>query len=64
MTAREKFDICQKNFFEVREKLYEMGEEFAVAKAYKKPWKWYIEHTIDEAITILIQEAKAKQNHR
>lgn len=52
--------FVKKNFFEVREKLYEMGEEFAVAKAYKKPWKWYIEHTIDEAITILIQEAKAK----
>ena len=60
MTAREKFDICQKNFLEVREKLYEMGEDFADARACKKPLKWYIEHTVEEAITILIQEAKAK----
>lgn len=57
MTAREKFDICKKNFFEVRKNLYEMGEEFAVARAYKKPWKWYREHTIEEAIEILRSEA-------
>lgn len=58
MTAREQFDICKKNFLEIRKKLYEMGEEFAVAKAYKKLWKWYREHTIEEAIKILIQESK------
>jgi hypothetical protein len=58
MTAREQFDICKKNFLEIRKKLYEMGEEFAVVKAYKKPWKWYREHTIEEAIKILIQESK------
>ena len=58
MTNREKLNICEKNFLEVREKLYEMGEDFAVARACKKPLKWYMEHTIDEAITILIQEAQ------
>lgn len=61
MTAKEKFDLCQKNFFEVRKKLYEMGEDFAVAKAYKKPWKWYREHTIDEAVALLIQEANERR---
>lgn len=58
MTANERFNICKHNFLEVRKKLYEMGEEFAAARAYKKPWKWYREHTSEEAIKILIQESK------
>ena len=35
MTNREKLNICEKNFLEVSEKLYEMGEDFAVARACK-----------------------------
>lgn len=50
---------AKKAFLEVRDILTEKHEDFALAKAYKKPWKWYREHTTQEAIEILRAEVKA-----
>lgn len=49
---------AKKAFLEVRDILAEKHEDFALARAYKKPWKWYREHTTQEAIEILRAEAK------
>lgn len=45
-------------FMEVMDELKKSGEYFALAKAFKKPRKWYREHSKDEAIEILKLEAK------
>jgi hypothetical protein len=52
-------ETAKKAFLEVRCILTEKHEDFALAKAYKKPWKWYREHATQEAIEILRTEAKA-----
>ena len=52
-----KLDQHTKAFLEVRDELESMGEMFALARAYKKPYKWYGEHTTQEAVNILIEEA-------
>ena len=48
-----KLEEAQKAFLKVRDYFLETQEDFALAKAYSKPWKWYREHTTDEAIEIL-----------
>ncbi len=53
-----RLEEAQKAFLKVRNILTEKREDFALAKAYKKPWKWYREHTKQEAIKILRAEAK------
>lgn len=52
-----KLEQHTKAFLEVRDILENMGEMFALARAYKKPYKWYGEHTTQEAVNILIAEA-------
>lgn len=52
-----KLEQHTKMFLEVRDILQSMGEMFALARAYKKPYKWYGEHTTQEAVEILIAEA-------
>jgi hypothetical protein len=54
-----KLEEAQKAFLKVRDYFLETQEDFALAKAYSKPWKWYREHTTDEAIEILRKEANA-----
>ena len=54
-----RLEEAKKAFLEVRRILTEKHEDFALAKAYKKPWKWYREHATQEAIEILRAEAKA-----
>ena len=54
-----KLEIAEKQFLKVRKILTDNKEYFALNKAYKKPWKWYREHTTQEAIEILRTEAKA-----
>lgn len=54
-----KLEESQKAFLKVRDYLLKNQENFALARAYKKPWKWYREHTTDEAIEILRAEANA-----
>ena len=54
-----RLEEAKKAFLEVRRILTEKHEDFALAKAYKKPWQWYREHATQEAIEILRTEAKA-----
>lgn len=53
-----RLEEAKKEFLEVRDILAEKHWDFALARAYKKPWKWYREHTTQEAIKILRAEAK------
>lgn len=55
-----RLEEAKKAFLEVRRILTEKHEDFVLAKAYKKPWKWYREHTTQEAIEILRAEVKGK----
>jgi ABC-type nitrate/sulfonate/bicarbonate transport system substrate-binding protein len=54
-----KLEEAQKAFLKVRDHLLKNQEDFALAKAYKKTWRWYREHTTQEAIEILRKEANA-----
>ena len=54
-----RLEEAKKAFLGVRRILTEKHEDYALAKAYKKPWKWYREHATQEAIEILRTEAKA-----
>lgn len=56
MTKKEKYESHKKTFLEIRDFFMKNHEEFALTKAYKKPWKWYGEHTVPEAIEILRKE--------
>lgn len=47
-----------KKFVSIRSALYDMGEEWAVVKMYKKSWKFYKENKTSEIINILISEAR------
>lgn len=53
-----RLEEAKKAFLEVRDILAEKHEDFALARAYKKPWKWYREHTTQEAIETLRAEAE------
>lgn len=55
-----KLEEATKSFLKVKDFLLKNQEYFALARAYKKPWKWYREHTTQEAIKILRAEAKEK----
>nr|DAL48152.1 MAG TPA_asm: hypothetical protein [Caudoviricetes sp.] len=55
----DRLEEARREFLKVRGFLLENSEFFALAKAYKKPWKWYREHTTQEAVSILRAEAKA-----
>ena len=52
-----KLEQHKQAFLEVRDILQSIGDMFALARAYKKPYKWYGEHTTQEAVNILIAEA-------
>ena len=55
-----KLEEAEKAFLKVRDSLLKNQEGFALARAYKKPWKWYREHTTQEAIEILRKETHAE----
>lgn len=52
-----RLEQSERAFLKVKNILLQNQEDFALAKAYKKPWKWYREHTTQEAIEILRKEA-------
>lgn len=54
-----KLEEATKEFLKVKNILLQNREDFALARAYKKPWKWYREHTTSEAIEILRAEVNA-----
>lgn len=45
------------NFLEVRDILKLNHMNLAVARAFKKPFKWYGQHSIQDAVDILIAES-------
>lgn len=56
---KEQYENHKKTFLEIRDLFLQNQENFALARAYKKPRKWYGEHTTEEAIEILRKEANA-----
>lgn len=50
---KEKYKKHYNNFLKVRDKLKEQRDFSSLAKAFKKPLKFYGNHTIQEAIKIL-----------
>jgi len=54
-----KLEEAQKTFLKVRDYLLKNQEDFALAKAFHKPIKFYGEHTKKECIEILRKEANA-----
>lgn len=55
----KKYEENMKAFLKVRDLLLENQEDFVLARAFKKPVKWYGEHSTAEAIKILRAEANA-----
>lgn len=59
MTKKEQYESHKKTFLEIRDFFLKNHEEFALAKAFHKPMKFYGEHTKKECIEILRKEANA-----
>lgn len=59
MTKKEQLEQHKERFLQIRDYFTRTGEGFALAKAYKKPWKWYGLQPVQESIEILRAEAKA-----
>lgn len=47
-------------FLKVMEILQSQNNNFALARAFKKPMKWYGQYTVDKAIEILKMEEREK----
>lgn len=54
---KSEYENHMKKFLEVKKVLQEEKEYFALAKAYKKPYKWYGKQTVKESVEILKEEA-------
>ena len=50
------WDNLVKKFIEVRNSLYQNNQPYAYRMSYKQPWKFYREHTVNEAINILTEK--------
>lgn len=53
----KRYDECMNAFLKVRDALLESQDNFALAKAFSKPVKWYGEHSTAQVIKILRAEA-------
>lgn len=58
---KREYEEHRKAFLQVREILTDMNENFALTRAFKKPVKWYGQHSIDEAVSLLIAETDKVQ---
>lgn len=56
MTNEILWDDLMKKFIEVRDTLSQNNQQYAYRMAYKQPWKFYKEHTTEEAANILLQK--------
>lgn len=54
---KSEYEMHYSNFLKVREILHKNNELFALSKGFKKPIKWYGQHSIEEAVEILRSEA-------
>ena len=52
------WDKMKRTFIEVRDTLNTTETQHAFRLCWKKPWRFYREHTAEEAIEILKREAK------
>lgn len=59
MTKKEQYENHRKTFLEIRDLFLQNHENFALAKAFHKPMKFYGEHTKNECVEILRKEANA-----
>lgn len=59
MTKKEQYESHKKTFLEIRDLFLKNQENFALAKAFHKPIKFYGEHAKKECIEILRAEANA-----
>ncbi len=59
MTKKEQYESHRKTFLEIRDLFLKNHEDFALAKAFHKPMKFYGEYTKKECIEILRKEANA-----
>ena len=56
MTKKEQYENHRNTFLEIRDFFLKNNERFALAKAFRKPLKFYGEHTKTEIIKILRAE--------
>lgn len=59
MAKKEQYENHKRVFLEIRDLFLQNHENFALAKAFHKPVKFYGEHTKNEYIEILRKEANA-----
>ena len=57
MTKKEQYENHRKTFLEIRDLFLQNHENFALAKAFHKPMKFYGGHTKNECVEILRKEA-------
>lgn len=57
MCKYNRMEEATQNFIKVRDKLNTPETRVAFNLCWKKPWKFYREHSTDEAVQILKQEA-------
>lgn len=51
-------DKAMQTFLEVMDRLNKPETRLEYNRCYKKPWRFYRQHTAEEAITILKEESK------
>ena len=56
MTNEQLWDDLMKKFIEVRNTLSQNNQQYAYRMAYKQPWKFYRDNTVNEAINILTEK--------
>lgn len=56
MTNEQLWDDLMKKFIEVRNTLSQNNQQYAYHMAYKQPWKFYRDNTVNEAINILAEK--------
>jgi len=54
----DMMDKAMHTFLEVRDRLNRPETRLEYNRCYKKPWRFYRQHTAEEAITILKEESK------
>ena len=52
----DHMDKAMQTFLEVRDRLNKPETRLEYIRCYKKPWRFYREHTAEEAVDILIKE--------
>ena len=59
-TFEEHRAAASRCFLEVRRALNKPETRMAYNRCFKKPWRFYVNHTVDEAVSILIDECNLR----